>query len=121
MAPAAAASMTLASTFATLNPPTPSAVCGVVVSGMDAPHLDAALSAADAVPAPGPPPAEVSEPFTVMLWGITTDTVGEWLREGEGDGDGEHGQPGCGDPGQVEPQPAEQECRRADRQQPQAV
>ena len=27
------------------------------------------------VPALGVPPAEVSEPFTVMLWGITTDTV----------------------------------------------
>jgi pyruvate, water dikinase len=32
------------------------------------------------VPALGVPPAEVSEPFTVMLWGITTDTVGEWLK-----------------------------------------
>ena len=31
-------------------------------------------------PALGVPPAEVSEPFTVMLWGITTDTVGEWLK-----------------------------------------
>ena len=51
-------------------------------------RIHAALSAADAVPALGPPPAEVSEPFTVMLWGITTDTVGEWLRDGDGDGDG---------------------------------
>jgi pyruvate,water dikinase len=33
-----------------------------------------------AVPALGVPPAEVSEPFTVMLWGITTETVGEWLK-----------------------------------------
>lgn len=33
-----------------------------------------------ATPALGVPPAEVSEPFTVMLWGITTDTVGEWLK-----------------------------------------
>jgi len=28
-------------------------------------------------------PAEISEPFTVMLWGVTSDTVGEWLRAGE--------------------------------------
>jgi pyruvate,water dikinase len=39
-----------------------------------------------ATPALGVPPAEVSEPFTVMLWGITTDTVGEWLK-GTGAGD----------------------------------
>jgi pyruvate,water dikinase len=32
------------------------------------------------VPALGVPPSEVSEPFTVMLWGITTDTVAEWLK-----------------------------------------
>jgi pyruvate, water dikinase len=33
-----------------------------------------------ATPALGVPPAEVSEPFTVMLWGITTDKVAEWLK-----------------------------------------
>ncbi|RPJ58077.1 MAG: hypothetical protein EHM12_08505 [Dehalococcoidia bacterium] len=33
-----------------------------------------------AVPGLGVPPEEVSEPFTVMLWGITTDKVGEWLK-----------------------------------------
>jgi pyruvate, water dikinase len=32
------------------------------------------------VPAMGMPPEEVSEPFTVMLWGITTEKVGEWLK-----------------------------------------
>jgi pyruvate,water dikinase len=32
------------------------------------------------VPGLGVPPEEVSEPFTVMLWGITTDKVGEWLK-----------------------------------------
>jgi|APFre7841882724_1041349.scaffolds.fasta_scaffold07577_1 pyruvate,water dikinase len=32
------------------------------------------------VPALGVPPAEVSEPFTIMLWGVTTDTVAEWLK-----------------------------------------
>jgi pyruvate,water dikinase len=35
------------------------------------------------IPALGVPPAEVSEPFTIMLWGVTTDTVGEWLKGGE--------------------------------------
>ncbi len=37
-------------------------------------------------PALGVPPAEVSEPFTVMLWGVTTETVSEWLK-GTGAGD----------------------------------
>jgi pyruvate, water dikinase len=32
------------------------------------------------VPGLGIPPEEVSEPFTVMLWGITTEKVGEWLK-----------------------------------------
>jgi pyruvate,water dikinase len=32
------------------------------------------------VPALGVPPKEVVEPFTVMLWGITTEKVEEWLR-----------------------------------------
>ena len=32
------------------------------------------------IPALGIPPEEVAEPFTVMLWGITTDTVSEWLK-----------------------------------------
>jgi pyruvate,water dikinase len=36
-------------------------------------------------PALGVPPEEVSEPFTVMLWGITTDKVGEWLKGGAGE------------------------------------
>jgi pyruvate,water dikinase len=31
-------------------------------------------------PALGVPPEEVAEPFTVMLWGITTDKVKEWLK-----------------------------------------
>jgi pyruvate,water dikinase len=34
------------------------------------------------IPALGTPPEEISEPFTVMLWGITTDKVGEWLKGG---------------------------------------
>ncbi|PKN29438.1 MAG: PEP-utilizing enzyme, mobile region [Deltaproteobacteria bacterium HGW-Deltaproteobacteria-21] len=35
------------------------------------------------IPALGVPPAEVSEPFTIMLWGVTGDTVGEWLKGGK--------------------------------------
>ena len=33
-----------------------------------------------AVPALGVPPEEMVEPFTVMLWGITSEQVGEWLK-----------------------------------------
>lgn len=36
-------------------------------------------------PALGVPPEEVAEPFTVMLWGVTTDKVGEWLKGSEVD------------------------------------
>jgi pyruvate,water dikinase len=36
-----------------------------------------------AVPGLGVPPEEVSEPFTVMLWGITTDKVADWLKGSE--------------------------------------
>jgi len=31
-------------------------------------------------PALGVPPEEVAEPFTIMLWGVTTDRVQEWLK-----------------------------------------
>jgi pyruvate,water dikinase len=31
-------------------------------------------------PALGVPPEEVAEPFTIMLWGVTTDRVKEWLQ-----------------------------------------
>jgi pyruvate,water dikinase len=38
-------------------------------------------------PALGTPPQEVTEPFTVMLFGVTTDTVNTWLgRDDDGDG-----------------------------------
>jgi pyruvate,water dikinase len=47
-----------------------------------------ALRAQPAVPALGPPPAEINEPFTVMLWGITAGTVGEWLAQRAGAADG---------------------------------
>ncbi|MBF4767773.1 hypothetical protein ISU10_08340 [Nocardioides agariphilus] len=32
----------------------------------------------------GPPPAVVTEPFTIMLWGITTDSIDMWLNPDEG-------------------------------------
>lgn len=34
-------------------------------------------------PALGPVPDEITEPFTVLLWGITTDRVKSWLGGGE--------------------------------------
>ena len=39
-----------------------------------------AASKWNAIPALGVPPEEVAEPFTIMLWGITTDKVKEWLK-----------------------------------------
>ncbi|GEP39428.1 hypothetical protein NPS01_30910 [Nocardioides psychrotolerans] len=39
-------------------------------------------------PALGIPPEVVTEPFTVMLWGITSDSVAAWLSSGE---EGEEG------------------------------
>ncbi len=39
--------------------------------------------AGPATPALGPVPDEITEPFTVLLWGITTDRVKVWLGEGE--------------------------------------
>ena len=32
------------------------------------------------IPALGIPPKEVAEPFTVMLWGVTSEKVAEWLK-----------------------------------------
>ena len=45
-----------------------------------------ALRAWTPPPALGPVPDEISEAFTVMLWGITTDRVRSWLSSGDGDG-----------------------------------
>jgi pyruvate,water dikinase len=54
-----------------------------------------------APPALGIPPTEVNEPFTVMLWGITTDVVQGWLdTAADVDGHELRGQPGS--PGVVE-------------------
>jgi pyruvate,water dikinase len=47
----------------------------------------AALRAWSPPPALGRPPEVVTEPFTIMLWGITGDSVRQWLGSGEaGDG-----------------------------------
>jgi pyruvate,water dikinase len=45
-----------------------------------------ALKEWSAPPALGVPPEVVTEPFTVMLWGITSDSVAGWLNAG-GEGD----------------------------------
>ena len=47
----------------------------------------AALRAWSPPPALGRPPEVVTEPFTIMLWGITGDSVKQWLGSSEG-GDG---------------------------------
>ncbi len=38
-------------------------------------------------PALGEPPEVVTEPFTIMLWGITSDSINMWLGAGEGGDD----------------------------------
>lgn len=40
-------------------------------------------------PALGVPPEEVAEPFTIMLWGVTTDRVQEWLKGVDATADGD--------------------------------
>ncbi|MGI9197108.1 MAG: PEP-utilizing enzyme [Candidatus Nanopelagicales bacterium] len=42
-----------------------------------------ALSTWKPVPALGAPPEVITEPFTVMLWGITSDSVSSWLGGGD--------------------------------------
>jgi len=37
-------------------------------------------------PALGAPPDVVTEPFTIMLWGITSDSIATWLGGGDDDG-----------------------------------
>ncbi|MGH2967568.1 MAG: PEP-utilizing enzyme, partial [Solirubrobacteraceae bacterium] len=36
-------------------------------------------------PALGPAPEQLTEPFTVMLWGVNDDTIGRWLGAGDGE------------------------------------
>jgi pyruvate, water dikinase len=40
----------------------------------------AALATKRPLPAMNEPPAVVTEPFTIMLWGITSESVGKWLE-----------------------------------------
>lgn len=46
----------------------------------------AALSTQMPVPALNEPPEVITEPFTIMLWGITTESVQGWLGGGSDDG-----------------------------------
>lgn len=46
-------------------------------------EMCAALAKWKAVPALGEPPEVITEPFTVMLWGITSDSVTAWLGGGD--------------------------------------
>jgi pyruvate,water dikinase len=43
----------------------------------------AALESKVPVPAMNEPPAVVTEPFTIMLYGITSESVGRWLGDGD--------------------------------------
>ena len=42
-----------------------------------------------APPALGEPPEVVTEPFTIMLWGITSDSIKMWLGSGGSEGSGD--------------------------------
>ena len=54
----------------------------------------AALQAQGAPPAYGIPPQEVTDPFAVMNYGVTTERVHDWLGSAESDGDVLSGIPG---------------------------
>jgi pyruvate,water dikinase len=51
-------------------------------------------------PALGPVPGDIQEPFTLMLWGITTERVQQWLASEDDDGSELRGV--AGSPGVVE-------------------
>ncbi|MFM8350156.1 MAG: PEP-utilizing enzyme, partial [Actinomycetales bacterium] len=46
-------------------------------------QICAALAKWKPTPALGVPPEVITEPFTVMLWGITSDSVNSWLTGGK--------------------------------------
>jgi pyruvate,water dikinase len=48
----------------------------------------AALRTETAAPAYGTPPAEVTDPFAIMNYGVTTERVQEWLSQARGGGVG---------------------------------
>ncbi|MBI5291794.1 MAG: hypothetical protein HY872_07955 [Chloroflexi bacterium] len=52
-------------------------------------------------PALGEPPEVVTEPFTIMLWGITTDSIKRWLQP-QGTGDSKQLTGFAGSPGLAE-------------------
>jgi pyruvate,water dikinase len=52
----------------------------------DRQRITAALRAWSPPPALGAVPEALNEPFTVMLWGVTDDTVQRWLNAGDGTG-----------------------------------
>jgi len=53
-------------------------------------------------PAFGPVPDQISEPFTVLLWGITTERVNQWLGAGDGTAADNQIQGVAGSPGAAE-------------------
>lgn len=59
-----------------------------------------ALAAWSPPPALGEPPENITEPFTVMLWGITSERVKDWLSDTDESGNELRGFPGS--PGAVE-------------------
>jgi pyruvate,water dikinase len=46
----------------------------------------AALATRAPQPALNAPPEVITEPFTIMLWGITSESIAAWLGAGAGDG-----------------------------------
>jgi pyruvate,water dikinase len=61
-----------------------------------------ALDAWNPPPALGPVPEEVNEPLTIMLWGITPETVDRWLAAQEGHGSSVRLEGFAGSPGVAE-------------------
>ena len=92
----------------------------------------AACQAWDAPPALGAPPDVVTEPFTIMLWGITSDSIQKWLGGVSDDGGlsgfaaspgvvegiarvSDQRRAGLGDPGRRDPGRARSPRRRGPR------
>ncbi len=65
-------------------------------------ELFAKLEEWSPVPGLGEPPEVVTEPFTIMLWGITTDSIQNWLGLDDEAGDGADLKGFAGSPGTVE-------------------
>jgi pyruvate, water dikinase len=63
----------------------------------------AALRAVSPAPAHGVPPVEVTDPFAIMNYGVTTERVADWLAQASGDsGSSEHFNGIAASPGVVE-------------------